>query len=108
MKFLNRVIRATDNGFELEADLRHAELIIKQLGLGNAKPLTTPSAYEPTRPDDEIELNAEYATAYKSIVARANYLAADRPDIQFAAKKLAISMSKPNNAHWNELKILCR
>ena len=40
LKVLNRIIRYTDNGLELEADLRHAEIIVKQLGLEEAKPLT--------------------------------------------------------------------
>ena len=52
------------------------------------------------RPDDEKELNSEYTTQYKSIVARANYLAADRPGIQYAVKTLASPMSKPTNADW--------
>ena len=85
-------------------NLRHAEMIVQQLGLEEAKPLTNPSADEPKREDDEVELNAEYTTQYKSIVARANYLSADRPDIQYAVKKLATNMSKPTNANWNELK----
>ena len=100
LKVLNRIIKYTNEGIELEADLRHADLIVKQLGLENAKELSNPSADEVKRPDDEVELNAHYSTQYKSIVARANYLAADRPDIQFAVKKLATSMSKPNNAGW--------
>ena len=70
----------------MQADLRHAELIVKQLGLENAKELTCPSADEPVRPDDHENLNAEYTTQYKSIVARANYLSMDRPDIQYAVK----------------------
>ena len=49
------------------------------------------------RDDDDIRLNPEYTTQYKSIVARANYLSIDRPDIQFAVKKLATSMSSPTN-----------
>ena len=92
----------------MEADLRHAELIIKQLGLDEAKPLSNPSAEEVKRPDDEVELNAEYSTQYKSIVARANYLAADRPDIQYAVKTLATSMAKPTHADWQKLKRLGR
>ena len=105
---MNRIIRYTDNGIELEADLRHAELIIRQLGLENAKSLTCPSADEPNRPDDDVELNSEYTTQYKSIVARANYLSMDRPDIQFAVKKLATAMCKPTNRNWQELKRLGR
>ena len=91
----------------MEAD-RHAELIVKQLGLEEGKPLSNPCADEVKRPDDDIELNPEYTTQYKSIVARANYLAADRVDIQYAVKTLATAMAKPTNADWQKLKRLGR
>ena len=39
---LNRVLRHTKEGYELEADLRHAELIIEQLEIGDAKTVVTP------------------------------------------------------------------
>ena len=78
------------------------------MGLDNAKEPTCPSADEPVRSDDNEALNAEYTTQYKSIVARANYLSMDRPDTQFAVKKLATSMSSPTNRNWQELKRLCR
>ena len=71
---MNRRIRYTDEGIELEAELRRAELIVKQLGLEAAKGLSNPSAEEVKREDDEVELNAQYTTQYKSIVARSNYL----------------------------------
>ena len=41
-QILNRVVRATDRGYEMEVDSRHAELIIEQLGLGTAKGVSTP------------------------------------------------------------------
>ena len=78
-----------------------------QLGLKDAKELTCPSAEEVKRDDDE-PLNAEYTTQYKSIVARANYLSTAWPDIQFAVKKLAASMSSPTDRNWQELKRLGR
>ena len=81
---------------------------MSQLGLTEAKDLSCPSADEVKRDDDEIKLNPEYTTQYKSIVARANYLSIDRPDIQFAVKKLATSMSSPTNRNWQELKRLGR
>ena len=34
---LNRVIRATDDGFDLEGDPRHAELVVEQLNLQSGK-----------------------------------------------------------------------
>ena len=72
------------------------------------KPLTNPSADEIKRDDDDVELNAEYTTQYRSIAARANYLAADRMDIQYVVKALATSMAKPTNGDWQKLKRLGR
>ena len=81
---------------------------MSQLGLTESKELTCPSAEEVKRDDDDELLNPEYTTQYKSIVARANYLSTDRPDIQFAVKKLATNMSSPTNRNWQELKRLGR
>ena len=44
---LNRVVRRTVNGFELEADLRHAEHIVEQLGLHDAKFVSKPGVDMP-------------------------------------------------------------
>ena len=99
---LNRVVRRTPQGFELEADLRHAELIIEQLELGDCKPVVTPGvdvAVTCAAWDDESEgedLGTEMATRYRSIGARCNYLQPDRPDIQYAVKEICRMMSKPN------------
>ena len=49
-----------------------------------------------------------HTTHYKSIVARANYLAADRPDIQYAVKGAAKRMSAPNAPDMQLLKRLGR
>ena len=55
LRILNRIIRYTEKGIELEVDLRHAELIVAQLGLTESKPLSCPSAEEVERDnDDEI------------------------------------------------------
>ena len=41
-KVLNRIIRCTDSGWEIEADPRHAELVVEQLGLAEEKGCATP------------------------------------------------------------------
>ena len=41
-KVLNRVIRETEDGWEYEPDQRHAEIIISELGLQDARPAATP------------------------------------------------------------------
>ncbi len=38
VKILNKIIRWTDRGIELEADPRHAEIVVRELGLEGATP----------------------------------------------------------------------
>ena len=104
---LNRVIRWTSKGLEYEPDPRHAELLIEQLALHGCKSLSTPgvkdgeeSLSEPLSPSD--------ASLYRSMTARANYLAQDRPDVCFAVKELARHMSSPSQRDWERLKHLGR
>ena len=54
------------------------------------------------------KLDEQKHAVYRAIVARANYLAPDRPDIAFAAKDLARSMSSPCRGDWDRLKRLAR
>ena len=43
---LNRVVRWTAEGWEVELDQRHVDLIVKELGLSEAKPISTPGDSE--------------------------------------------------------------
>ena len=42
MRILNKFVRATDSGTTLEADPRHAELVVKELDLMAAKVSAVP------------------------------------------------------------------
>ena len=42
MKILSRVLRWTKDGIEYKADQRHADLLIKEMGLEEDKPVATP------------------------------------------------------------------
>ena len=91
-----------------EADQRHAEIIVNQLGLENSvKTLTTPGRREGTE-GDEMELTGEEVTKYRAMTARANYLAQDRSDIQFSVKELCRKASDPRSGDWKALKRLGR
>ena len=46
LRILNKVVRRTPAGIELEADPRHAEIVIKDLGLQQAKASRTPGIKE--------------------------------------------------------------
>ena len=50
---LHKVIRYAKDGVELEADPRHAELVIRELGLEGAKPSKIPGAKAIGHPPEE-------------------------------------------------------
>ena len=76
IRLLNRVFEWKPEGIICEADQRHAEIIVEQLGLnGRTKGLSTTGA-KPTEVN-EAEITQEDATRYRAIAARANYLAQD-------------------------------
>ena len=49
IRVLNKILRYTDAGLELEADPRHAEIVVKELDLSDAKSSKVPGAKEPRR-----------------------------------------------------------
>jgi hypothetical protein len=89
---------------EWEADPRHAEIVVETLGLMraiNSKELSSPGV---ERTLEEVEqadaLDPEHSALYRSLCMRINYLAQDRPDLQFTAKEMARWMAKPNLLSW--------
>ena len=106
---LNRIIRWTDKGLELEADPRQCERLVEECGLAGANTTATPG----TKPGTEQilsdkDLDPKLCTPFRGAAARANYLCADRIDCQFAARETCRLMSKPTDLAWNALKRLAR
>merc|ERR1711884_491237 len=84
IRVLNRVLTWTAQGITYEADQRHADIIIQELGLEKAKSVVTPSCREDMDKMLENmgdELSPKEATQYRALAARLNYLAQDRADI---------------------------
>ena len=111
VRFLNRVLRWVVPRFgkapariEIDADPRHAELLIKNSGLqSNSKGGHTPGE----RPRDTfrtVKLSPQDATSYRSNVMRPAYLPADRIELQFASEELAGAMAEPTTADVEALK----
>ena len=95
MTILNREIRVTDEGLLYKADPKHARIIKEEMGLSDdSKGVRSPSWREASGDGDEGALTAEEKSRFRRVAARANYLAMDRPDIQFAVKKLCREMAK--------------
>ena len=111
LRILNRIARRTEDGYEWEADQRHAEMIVASAGLdGESRPLTNPGrklAGKELEVEPEL-LGAEAASEYRARAARANFLASDRPDIAFAVKELCRGMSAPTVRDQEALKRLAR
>ena len=102
-KVLNRVIRVTADGWEYEPDQRHAEMIIAELGLQDAKVASTDEK-KWEEDENEAPLRSDMASRFRSIAARINYLAADRPDLMYSAKEACRQMSSPTEGGWKMLK----
>ena len=104
------------DGIHYEADQRHVEILVRELGLEGCKPVTTPGAREETgkaiikdtADSDDVLLDGHGATMFRALAARANYLSQDRPDIQFAVKEVARRMSAPRAVDQQLLKRLGR
>ncbi len=104
-KILNRIVRWTDSGIEIEADPRQAEKLVRDLGLDGANAVNTPGVKltkEQLEGDKELEHGKQ--SPFRAVAARCNYLAADRPDLQFAAKEVCRWMASPTVSSLNALK----
>ena len=103
-------MRIADSGWEYEPDQRHAEIIVEQLGLKEAKAVETPTEEEKKWEAEENahELDPDRSRAFRSIAARCNYIAADRPDLMFAVECTRRQMAKPTVGAWKKLKRIGR
>ena len=107
---LNLIVRKTEEGWECEADKRHAEILIKAMSMEEGKAVTTAGedAKDWKKEEEAQPLPKEQVTEYRALAARANYSAADRIDIQYAVKELCRGMANPLVAHRRMLKRLAR
>lgn len=125
VRILNRVISWDDDGITYEADQRHAEIVVRELGLEAGRPVTTPGSRDDAgkmsavKVDNALTKDSEYeahdallqgqeATKFRAITARLNYLAQDRPDLQYAVKEVARRMASPRHGDWLALKRIGR
>ena len=114
VRSLNKLIRfLPDVGIEIEADPRHGEIVVGELGLGQAgsKSAGTPGSKaldhaEGANP--ELITSPTEVTAYRGMAARGLYLSQDRPELRFATKEIARYMQRPTAGNLASLKRLAR
>ena len=108
-RVLGRIVRITPSGWEYEADQRHGEILVHELGLVNARPVSYPwESGMADQDSDGEELVGRDATSFRALAARANYLAQDRGDISFATKEVCRHMAHPTRGAMRRLKRLGR
>ncbi len=107
VKILNRIVRFTGEGVEYEADPRHVEILIQDMGLQEANPVSSPGTENEEKKEGRGQKNGG-PTQFRALAARANYLAQDRPDIQFATKEVCRAMSDPSDHDWDKMKRIVR
>ena len=98
---------------ELEADSRHVAVVVKELGLENAKAMATPGVKAKTEEQIKADLDGPFlgsqmTTKFRLLTMRLAYLSEDRPEIKYAVKELARQMQKPHDLAWTQLKRLGR
>ena len=103
IRILNRCLEWTSEGIVYEADPKHVEITCSQLGLDKASyPITTPGVGT-SPPEDDCPLESMEATLFRQLIARANFLSQDRPDIQFSVQEISKYMAVPTQYSWELL-----
>ena len=108
VSILNRTIRWTSQGLEYEADEKHAKIIKEELDLKEGSKGVDCAALRYEKDEDASPLDKVNASMFRALAARANYLAQDRYDIQFAAKEACREMASPTRRAWRRLKRIGR
>ena len=105
---LNRVIKWHKDGITYEADKKHVPEMLKAMNLEHAKSLSNPGIKQDDSLEGEVDLEGDAATKYRAVVAKCNYLAADRPDVQYPTKECCRRMASPRVSDWDLIKHLLR
>jgi len=109
ISMLNRIVRWTPRGIEYEADPRQVEKLLREIELEGANGAVTPGVKVLSHQvESENDLPEKEFTRFRALAARANYLAADRIDVLYAAKEVCRFMSRPTDVAMGALKRLAR
>ena len=105
---LGRVVEWRPGELWWEADPRHVERILETTGMVSGNASVVPGVKIQEEDGDIAGLVGNELTMYRSVTARANFIAQDRPDIRYAVKDLCRDMAKPTRASMRKLKKLAR
>ncbi len=105
---MNRVAAEIENELVYEAVQRHAEVLMRDVGIDEGrKGLTTPGV-STTEGGQAREALVGGESLLRAVAVRGNYLGEDRMNTQFAAKEINAFTSKPEEQDWRSAKRLAR
>jgi hypothetical protein len=95
-KYLNRTIRWTAAGLELEGGPKHVDILVKEWGMCDSKEVDTPMTKDIEEKIYTGELQDENkGRTSRRAIARINYMAQDRPDLSVPSRILSHCMANP-------------
>ena len=108
VKYLNRTIRLTGRGLEIEGDGKHRNILLQEWGMESCRGVDNPWSEEVAADTEDGELlDNDRAKIVRRAIARINYMAQDRPDLSVVARLLSKQMAKPTvNAEIGIKKVL--
>ena len=96
--YLGRLIHRVVGGFKMEANPKIIQSLIADLEVADARAVKTPSVrYGAQQLTAAVELPPGDIFHFRSALGRLQYVAHDRPDVQFAAHQIASAGAHPTN-----------
>ncbi len=106
VRIFNRIAKVASGGLEYEADLRLAEILMKDVGADEAsKRVVTPWSNGERGQDVKGDKSE---SRFGAVTARGNCLGQDRMDMQCTAKEISRSAPKPEEKDSRAAKRLAR
>jgi hypothetical protein len=108
--FVGKKLVKVKGGFAVRTVREYVEKLVKELGLGRAaaKPAATPGGVSALLPNEAEFLCAEEHSLFRRHVGQLLWLSSERPDVQFAVKRLSQVLTAPTVADLQSLKRLGR
>ena len=110
LTYLKRTVRWTGRGFAWMGDGKHIQRAVDLLGVGDSKPAGTPGSKATGKGlRDALEpLEGPEAKLFQCVAGLVNFVAVDRPDVQFSVKVILADMTRPLVISMFRLKRLVR
>ena len=108
IKTLNRRLRWRKRGIVYQHDPRHADVLVKDLGLEHCNSLQAMATPDVMEEEESEPLSQVQHQQYRSQVSRCLFLSQDRADFTFIVNELCQKMSSPNQQSLAKLKRLAQ